>query len=143
MNLLLAPLLEKAADIIGRFIPDPIEAQKAQLEILKLADAKESRELTAIVELSKQQNDINLKQAESGTFFVSGARPAAMWVFNAALAWQFLLRPAIETIYIFYTGHAVPVPLPTLDNALWEMGFGLLGLAGLRSWDKKNGVAAR
>jgi len=143
VNLLLAPLLEKAADIIGRFIPDPIEAQKAQLEILKLADAKESRELTAIVELSKQQNDINLKQAESGTFFVSGARPAAMWVFNAALAWQFLLRPAIETIYIFYTGHAVPVPLPTLDNALWEMGFGLLGLAGLRSWDKKNGVAAR
>lgn len=143
MNLLLAPLLEKAADIIGRFIPDPIEAQKAHLEILNLADAKEARELTAIVDLSKQQNDINLKQAESGTFFVSGARPAAMWVFNAALAWQFLLRPAIETVYIFYTGHAVPVPLPTLDNALWEMGFGLLGLAGLRSWDKKNGVAAR
>lgn len=143
MNLLLAPLLNKAADIIGRFIPDPVEAQKAQLEILKLADAKEARELTAVVELSKQQNDINLKQAESGTFFVSGARPAAMWVFNAALAWQFLARPAIETIYIFYTGHAVPVPLPTLDNALWEMGFGLLGLAGLRSWDKKNGVAAR
>lgn len=92
---------------------------------------------------SKAQTGINLEQAKSDRLFVSGARPAAMWVFNLALAWQFLLRPAIETVYIFYTGHAVPVPLPTLDNALWEMGFGLLGLAGLRSWDKKNGVASR
>lgn len=143
MSPLLLPLLSKAADIVGKFIPDPEAKAKAQLDILQLADAKEARDLAATIELSKQQNDINLEQAKSDRFFISGARPGAMWIFNFALAWQFLFRPAIETIYILTQGHAVPVPLPSLDNSLWEMGFGLLGLAGLRSWDKKNGVASK
>lgn len=142
MHPLLAPLISKVIDTVGNFL-DPTKKAEAELALLRLADSKEARELSAVVELSKQQNDINLEQAKSERFFVSGARPAAMWVFNAALAWQFLVRPAIETGYIFYTGGAVPVPLPTLDSALWEMGFGLLGLAGLRSWDKKNGVASK
>lgn len=44
--------------------------------------------------------------------------------------------------YQLWTGEMLPVPAPAIDGNLWELIAGLLGLAGWRSWDKKNGAAS-
>lgn len=74
--------------------------------------------------------------------FFTGGRPAALWVCVFGLAYQFVLVPIVTFGYQLWAGHALPVPPPVLDENLWELIAGLLGLAGWRSWDKKNGTAS-
>jgi hypothetical protein len=137
--LLLGSIFEFGGKLIDRLIPDPAQKLAAQQELMKMAIDKELAVMANDTALVKMQTDINLEEAKSDSLFKSGWRPGAGWVFVAALAWQFILRPIIETGFIFYTGHAVPVPLPTLDGMLWELGFGMLGLGSLRKFVKVKG----
>ncbi|MDO8385100.1 MAG: 3TM-type holin [Polaromonas sp.] len=75
-------------------------------------------------------------------WFIVAGRPAAMWVCVFGLAYQFVLVPLVTFGYQLWTGEALPIPAPALDENLWELLAGLLGLAGWRSWDKKNGAAS-
>lgn len=140
MNPLLIGLLDKVIGTVANFI-DPTKKAEAELAVLKLQQESEFRAIEAELAASKQQTDINLEEAKSDSLFVSGWRPAIGWVFGTALLWQFILKPGITTVYIFYTGHAVPVTLPGLDDNLWQLGAGMLGLAGFRTFEKVKGVA--
>jgi len=140
MNPLFLPILEKIISTVGNFL-DPAKKVEAELAILRLHQDAAFKEIDTALALSKQQNDINLEEAKSESIFKSGWRPFTGWVFGIALLWQYLVKPGVEVGYIFYTGHAVPVPLPTLDNVLWELGFGMLGLGALRTTEKIKGVS--
>lgn len=139
MNPLLLTLFGKVVDTVTGFL-DPSKKAEAELAILKLQQDAAFKEIDTVLALAKQQNDVNLEEAKSENMFKAGWRPFAGWVFGLALLWQYLAKPGIETIYIFHTGHATPVPLPTLDNVLWELGFGMLGLGTLRTAEKIKGV---
>jgi hypothetical protein len=56
-----------------------------------------------------------------------------------ALACQYIARPLLEWGGIV-SGHPLP-PLPGIDNNLWELLTAMLGLSGLRSFEKLKGVA--
>ena len=75
-------------------------------------------------------------------WFITGARPTALWVCVAGLGYQFVLVPVVTFGYQLCTGHALPLPAPVLDESLMELVAALLGLAGWRSFDKKNGTAS-
>ena len=114
--------------ILNKFIPDPEARAKALAEMQKLeADAR------------AQQLAVNAAEAASGSVFIGGWRPFIGWVCGAAFAWQFVLAP-MATWGAAAAGHPLP-PLPTLDNALWELLFGMLGLGGLRTFEKVKGIA--
>jgi hypothetical protein len=126
----LSPIL----DGVLRLIPDKN----------KRAEAKEQFEgqmLAAMTALVQGQLEINKEQAKHSSVFVAGARPFIMWVCGFALMWQFLLEPmATWSLLAFAQPETVP-PFPELDiGPLMTLLLGMLGLGGLRTYEKRLGV---
>jgi hypothetical protein len=92
-----------------------------------------------IVSLDLAQAQANIEQAKHPSIFVSGARPAIMWVCCFALSWQFIFAPILS--WGFALWYPVVV-LPTLETqALMTLLMSLLGLGGMRTAEKWKGVA--
>lgn len=126
-------ILNLGNTIIQRVFPDPAQAAAAKLELLKLQQSGELAQITG-------QLEINKEEAKSSSLFVSGWRPYIGWVCGMALTYQYLVRPlAIGLASVF--GYTVPV-LPGLDDNLWQLLLGMLGMGGLRSFEKVKGVAS-
>lgn len=97
-------------------------------------------------EIAKGQLAVNEAEAKSTSLFVAGWRPAIGWIGAAALAYQFILYPLLVWAWsVLQTGGHVPAsmsPPPMLDaEALWVLLSGMLGIAGMRSFEKAKGVA--
>ena len=114
-----------ATAIINKIWPDKSAAEAAQL--------------AAAVALVQGQLDVNRAEASSPSAFTSGWRPAIGWVCAAALFFQYIARPALAWWGIT-SGHAWPT-LPGIDENLWQLMLGMLGLGGLRTFEKARGVA--
>lgn len=126
--------------IIDRVWPDPAERDKAKLALLELRSSGALAELDADLERSLAQIRVNEKQAESGSIFVSGARPFIMWVCGFALAYATIVQPVL-TFIIVLTMDAPP-ELPAVDTSLlYPVLMGLLGLGTMRTVEKRQGVA--
>lgn len=82
----------------------------------------------------------NAEQAKHSSIFVAGARPFLLWVCGAALAIDFILRPMTSWACMIWWPHIPALPSLVSEN-LWELMMGLLGLAGLRTFEKVKGVA--
>ena len=115
--------------VIDKFVPDPAAKQQAE------NDLRES-----LSNWDAAQNRVNEAQANSDNLFVSGARPAILWILAFALAYSYVIVP-IGMWVAQVRGLNIPKP-PVLDNNLWELMFGLLGMGGLRTYEKIKGVAA-
>ena len=126
--------LDLGNTLITRIFPDPAKADQAKLELLKLQQSGELASMTA-------QTDINKAEASNSSLFVSGWRPAVGWVCALALAYQYLLRPLSGSIGIL-VGVTIP-PLPGLDDNLWQLMMGMLGMGGLRTYEKTQGIASK
>ena len=120
--------------LITRIFPDPAQAANAKLELLKLQQSGDLAQMTA-------QTDINKVEASNSSIFVSGWRPAIGWVCALALAYQYLLKPLAMGILPNF-GIAI-APLPGLDDNLWQLMMGMLGMGGLRTMEKMQGVASK
>lgn len=121
----LAPILDR---ILGAVLPDPEARQKAIMDALgKLQDS------------DIEQLKVNAAEATHASIFVAGWRPFIGWTCGAALAYQYVAVPIIMWIG-YATGHPIPKP-PALDDALWELMMGMLGMGALRSLEKIKGVA--
>lgn len=72
--------------------------------------------------------------------FVAGWRPAVGWVCASAFGWTFVLQPfAVFAITVF---EWKAPPLPTLDMGPLIMVLGgILGIGGLRTYEKTKGTA--
>lgn len=126
--------LDLGTTLINKIFPDPAQASEAKLKLLELQQNGELAIMTA-------QTDINKQEAVNSSVFVSGWRPAIGWVCALALAYQYLFKPlSIGILPLF--GIAAP-PLPGLDDNLWQLMMGMLGMGGLRTFEKIQGVAAK
>lgn len=114
-----------ASTVIGRLWPDKSEAERAQL--------------AAALTIVQGQLSVNAAEAASPSAFTSGWRPAVGWVCVAALACQYVARPLLQWAGAV-SGHPMPV-LPGIDDTLWQLLLGMLGLGGLRSLEKIKGAA--
>lgn len=125
---LLAPLVEK----LIAHIPDPLARERARAEA----------ETTLLSLLGQQQTgqvEINKIEAANANLFVAGWRPFIGWVCGAALAWTYLLMPFLAWVMLFYKPDVSLPALPT-EN-LFELVLAMLGLGGLRTFEKLKGVA--
>lgn len=102
--------------------------------------AQEQAQLAAAVAIVQGQLDANKVEAASPSVFTSGWRPAIGWVCASALAFQYIARPLLQWAGVL-TGHNWP-QLPGIDDNLWQLMLGMLGLGGLRSFEKVRGVAS-
>jgi hypothetical protein len=116
-----------------RLIPDPNARAEAEEQL-------EANMLTAITGLVQGQLAINAKEAEHGSIFVAGWRPFIGWICGAALAWSFLLSPFVTWIAFMLGANLEGIPV--LDvGPLMTLVLGMLGLGGLRTYEKRLGVA--
>lgn len=83
-------------------------------------------------ELTQAQTEINKVEAGSGRLFVAGWRPAIGWLCAAVLGFNYIIRPIVA----IWTDR-----LPELDiSMLYPLLIGMLGIGGLRTYEKAKGV---
>jgi hypothetical protein len=129
--LLIGPLLELGRSIIGRLIPDPAEAAKAELELLKMTQDGDLKVVLA-------QLEVNAKEAVHPSIFVAGWRPAFGWCGAVGFLYATIGQPLIAWLAQI---KGWPMP-PSLNiDLLWVVVTGLLGLGTLRSVEKVKGKA--
>jgi hypothetical protein len=96
---------------------------------------QEKQQLAAAVTLVQGQLDINKAEAISTSWFVAGWRPYIGWICGTGLLYQFLVYP----ILIAFVPKIVQLDMGTLLTLLT----GMLGIGGLRTFEKINGVASK
>jgi hypothetical protein len=127
-------VLDIGGKLIDRMWPDPAQAATAKLELIKLQQSGDLAQMTG-------QLEINKVEAANANIFVSGWRPAIGWVCALALLYQYLVRPLAVAVFAA-VGHPLPV-MPGLDENLWQLMMAMLGMGGLRTFEKVQGVAAK
>lgn len=137
---LLELLIGPVAKILDKIIPDPQAKAQAQLELLRLQQAGEFKELEVGLQLALSQTEVNKIEAASPNLFVSGWRPAVGWVCVLGLVYQYLGQPLLTWASLAFD---IPAP-PSLDlGDLVILLGGMLGLGTLRTVEKRAGVASR
>ena len=129
---LLPSLLPVVGDVLDRFFPNKEEKERAEREI-----AAKLTEHLAKIDLA--QLEVNKAEAASRNIFVAGWRPFVGWTCGMALAYTYVIQP----ILIFGLAHyGYWVDLPPLDmSTMMPVLLGMLGLGGLRSFEKYKGIS--
>ena len=131
IGLLVNAVLPAVTDIVGRFLPEDKE-ERAKAERAIKASLTEH-----LAKVDLAQIDVNKEEAK-GNWFQSSWRPLTGWTCAASLAWTYLLQP-MASFVLAQTGHLVD--LPALDmSQMMPILLGMLGLGGLRSWERSKGV---
>ena len=119
---------------------EPLSAEM-QAAILARADAMEAAALSMEAQAAQGQIDLNKIDAQSGSMFKGGWRPAAGWVCVIGLGYTFLLRPVLPWV-VSVTGMAEVPELPPIETMdLMVLLSGMLGLGGMRSFERARGKA--
>jgi hypothetical protein len=132
-------ILGAGLKILEKVIPDPAARQAAEIELFKLKQAGEFKELDVQIAEIQSQTDTNKEEAKSTSMFVAGWRPWIGWTCGSALFLQYILRPIVQWFAVL-TGHPIP-ELPGIDDQLWQLLTGMLGLGTLRTYEKIKGKA--
>lgn len=107
--------------VINKIWPDKTEQEKA--------------ELAGAIALVQGQLDVNKAEAANSNWFVAGWRPYIGWICGTGLGYQFLVYP----ILVAFVPKVVQLDMGTLLTLLT----GMLGIGGLRTFEKLNGVASK
>tara|TARA_R100001015_G_scaffold19098_1_gene14814 strand:+ start:549 stop:956 length:408 start_codon:yes stop_codon:yes gene_type:complete len=133
INALLPAVLPAVTDVIGRFLPED-KQKKAEAERQIKASLMEH-----LAKIDVAQLGINKQEAAHRSVFVAGWRPFIGWTCGVALAYNYVLQPVLIFI-LAQMGHLME--LPALDlNEIMPVLMGMLGLGGLRTFEKYKGVS--
>lgn len=120
-------LIKPVARILDKFIVDK--------------DLKEKLEHEIKLEIQKAniaQIEVNKAEALHRTVFVAGWRPFIGWTCGLALSYHFILQPIIV---FAMSANGVAYDLPEFDmGSLMTIILGMLGLGGMRSFEKFKGL---
>ena len=125
-------LIAPVTGLLDKFIEDKDQKNALAHEIATLAEKQAHEAQLAQVEVNKAE-------AQHRSIFVAGWRPFIGWVCGIALAYHFVFAPIILFATAFF---GVEVPeLPSFDmETLTTILLGMLGLGGLRSFEKFKGL---
>lgn len=130
-------ILGGVKELIAQFHLAPEEQAKLELALRE----QEMKVRLAFFEADKAQMEVNKVEAQSQMLWVSGWRPFIGWVCGGALAYVWIVRDWI-TYAIAVAELQVPPPPMVMSDSILELTLGMLGLAGLRSWEKVKGATA-
>jgi hypothetical protein len=131
--------LEFGSTIISTIWPNPADQAREVRLLAELAAKGDLAELNARVALLQGQMQINAKEAEHKSIFVAGWRPFVGWVGGFSLLYVSILEPIMRFIAVMvgFVGK-----FPVIDTSLTiQVLLGMLGIAGLRSFDKSKGTS--
>lgn len=131
--MILGGIFEVGKALIERFVPDPEKKAAAEMEMIRMAADGELKQVIA-------QLEINAREAQHPSLFVAGWRPFFGWLGGLAFAYATIVQPLLSW-YGSTRGWTAPPEL-NLD-LLWVVVTGMLGIGGLRTFEKSKGVAAK
>lgn len=134
LELLIGPVTK----ILDKIIPDPQAKAQAQLELIRLNQQGEFRQIDADLQVMLAQAAINQEEAKSPDLFRGGWRPAVGWVCVSGMAYTYILHPFLGWLGTIY-GFPAPPGVETFD--LMIMLGGMLGFGGMRMFEKIKGKA--
>ena len=129
---LITSLIGPVTGLLDKVIEDKDQKAKLAHEIATMSDTHAQQALLA-------QLEINKAEAASGSLFKGGWRPAVGWICAIAFGYHFVLQPLIIFV-VTIIGIDIP-DLPEFDMStlLTTLG-GLLGIGGLRTYEKQKGL---
>jgi hypothetical protein len=128
--LMLGPLFEIGKTLLDRFVPDEGERRKAEAEFLTMAMRGELQQTLA-------QLEINAREAQHANVWVSGWRPFFGWAGGAGFVYATIGQPMLAWVSVV---QGWPAPPELNIDLLWVVITGLLGIGGLRTYEKAKGV---
>ena len=129
---MLQALIGPVTGLLDKFIPDADQKAKLAHEIATMSEKHHQEALLA-------QLEINKAEAQSGSIFKGGWRPAVGWTCAIAFMYHFILKDLI-----IFGCAIVGVELPDMPD--FDMGTlltvlgGMLGIGGLRTYEKQKGL---
>ena len=125
-------LIGPVTGLLDKFVEDKDAKNAMAHEIATMAEK-------AAHEAAMAQVEVNKAEAQHRSIFVAGWRPFIGWVCGVALAYHFVLAPFI-VFGVAWSGAEIP-ELPTFDmDSLMTVLLGMLGLGGMRSFEKAKGL---
>ena len=121
---MLDKLIGPVTGLLNKFIEDKDQANALAHEITTLASKQ-------ALEINKAQLEVNKVEAAHKSLFVAGWRPFCGWISALGLAYNVIIA---QILGIWFT---VPEVDPSL---LTPVLLGMLGLGGMRSYEKTKGV---
>jgi phenylpyruvate tautomerase PptA (4-oxalocrotonate tautomerase family) len=121
---MIASLLPVASKLLGKFIEDKDTKNKLAHEIATMAEKHAQA-------LAMEQIKVNIEEAK-GNWFQSSWRPLIGWICGLSLAINYMVSPILAGFGIIIPQADMSVMMPLL--------FGMLGIAGMRSYDKTKKV---
>ena len=126
----------------GKAISEPIKETGKALDKLFTSDAERMAWINKYNEIQKEislgEMEVNKAEATSGNRFAAGWRPLCGYICCAALAWSYILHPII--IFIFNLCGITTMHEETDIANLMPILYGMLGLGGMRTFEKYTGV---
>ena len=117
-----------AGKVLDKFVEDKDLKTKLDAELRK-----------EMISLDALQAQAHVESAKHPSLFVSGARPFLLWGTGFGLLWGTLFGPIAAWACAIW---APDVVLPELNTGeLMTLTLSLLGLGGMRSFEKTKGVA--
>lgn len=130
---MLQALIGPVTGLLDKFIEDKDQKNALAHEIATMAEKQMHEQVMG-------QLEVNKAEAQHRSIFVAGWRPFIGWTCGIALMAHFVLFPATDFI-VAYLGYDVP-PMPAFDmESLMTVLLGMLGLGGMRSFEKLKGVS--
>jgi ABC-type lipopolysaccharide export system ATPase subunit len=129
---MLQALIGPVTGLLDKFIPDADQKAKLAHDIATMSEKHAQEALLA-------QLEINKAEAQSGSLFKGGWRPAVGWTCAIAFLYHFILKDLI----IFgcaIAGVELPI-MPDFDmGTLLTVLGGMLGIGTLRTYEKQKGL---
>lgn len=124
-------VIKTVGDALDNLVTSDEERLEKEFEIMKANREFDYLESKLIADQNIAQTEINKEEARSGNLFVAGWRPAIGWIGAIALLYQFIIYPLL--LWLPIEGN----PPPQMEaDILYTIITGMLGIAGMRSFDK-------
>jgi hypothetical protein len=131
---MLQALIGPVTGLLDKFIEDKDQKNALAHELATMAEK-------AAHQAAMAQVQANTEQAKHPSLFVAGARPAIMWICAFAMAYHFIVQPFL-VFGVLVAGVTLPADPPELEmGQLMPVLLGILGLGGMRSYEKVKGIA--
>ena len=129
---LLNTLIGPATQLLDKFIEDKDQKAKLAHELATMADKLAHEQQLA-------QMAINKEEASSGSLFKGGWRPFVGWICGIAFFYHFVCQPVIVFVLTIFGVSIVNLPEFEMNTLLTVLG-GMLGIGGLRTYEKQKGL---
>lgn len=132
MNELAKMIFGSIGEVLDRIIPDKNKRAEAK-------EALEAALLSNEYNLAIEQIKVNAIEAQSENIFKSGWRPFIGWTCGTAFSLHFVIFPILNWFIVLFGHSAINIAFD-MQSLMYALG-GLLGLGGMRTYEKMKGVS--